>query len=260
MPAALTALDLARCDANYFEAWRLIGRLSDPGVVHEAEGVTCVATGVPIEWANIAFVTRRVRDPAATVAAIIDFFDARSIPFIARMREAVAPEMEDALVAAGIPYSDTVPGMLLANASTCRPPETTGLRIETVRDRAPMRHWQRIVSESFGLPLAAVESFFVPRYFAEAGLESYLGYIDDAPVCTSTLLVTNGIAGVHNVGTLASHRRRGLGEAMTAQAVVRGAELGCGSAFLQASEMGQPVYQRMGFETVAPYRTYHRRS
>jgi hypothetical protein len=41
--------------------------------------------------------------------------------------------------------------------------------------------------------------------------------------------------------------------------VAAGAALGCPSAFLQASEMGQPVYRRMGFETVAPYRTFYRR-
>ena len=175
MPATLSAVDLARGDANYFEAWRLIGRLSDPGIVHESGGVTCVATGVPVEWANIAFITRAVADPAAAVAAIDAFFGSLNLAFIARVREGVVPAMENALTAAGIVYSDTVPGMLLADASACRQPEVPGLQVEAVHDTRLMRHWQRIVAESFGLPLSAAEAFFGPRFFREPGLESYIG-------------------------------------------------------------------------------------
>jgi hypothetical protein len=34
--------------------------------------------------------------------------------------------------------------------------------------------------------------------------------------------------------------------------------MGCVMAALQASEMGRPVYERMGFRLVSPYRTFHR--
>jgi len=70
--------------------------------------------------------------------------------------------------------------------------------------------------------------------------------------------MSHGVAGVYNVATLAAYRRRGLGEGMTAHAAQEGARAGCRMASLQSSEMGLPVYTRMGFRTVAGYRTFVR--
>jgi predicted acetyltransferase len=72
------------------------------------------------------------------------------------------------------------------------------------------------------------------------------------------VFVDGAVAGVYNVAALPSHRRRGIGEAMTWRSVARGREAGCTVAVLEASEMGRPVYERMGFRVVAPYRTFRR--
>jgi predicted N-acetyltransferase YhbS len=60
------------------------------------------------------------------------------------------------------------------------------------------------------------------------------------------------------IAALESHRRRGSGEAMTWAAANAGARAGCTAAVLQASELGAPVYERMGFRTVTQYRAYTR--
>jgi hypothetical protein len=39
---------------------------------------------------------------------------------------------------------------------------------------------------------------------------------------------------------------------------MRGKEQGCTVAILQASEMGEPVYSRMGFRNVAPHKSFQR--
>lgn len=256
----VSSTDLARCDGNYFEAWRCIGRLSDAGEVREFEGVTLVATGLRIDWANIAFITRKLNDPMASIATIQAYFGSRGTPFIVRVREGVDTAAEAALMVADLPYSDTVPGMFLADARACRGPEVEGLEISVVRPGKRIAQWQGVVCDSFGLPREAAKAFFGSRYFEDPQIENYVGVVEGEVVATSTLLVSHGVAGVHNVGTLGSHRRRGIGEAMTAHAVARGAAQGCPSASLQASEMGRPVYERMGFKMVAPYRTFLRRT
>ena len=48
-------------------------------------------------------------------------------------------------------------------------------------------------------------------------------------------------------------RRRGYGAAATWAAIEVGAQRGCDHAVLQASEMGAPVYRRMGFVDVGRY-------
>ena len=70
-------------------------------------------------------------------------------------------------------------------------------------------------------------------------------------------MTAGGAAGIYNVTTVEAARGRGIGAAMTVAAVRHGADLGLDLATLQASTMGRPVYERLGFEFVCdllPYR------
>jgi predicted acetyltransferase len=61
------------------------------------------------------------------------------------------------------------------------------------------------------------------------------------------------VAGIYNVATPAAFRNRGLGEATTRAAVAEGQRRGCVMSTLQASEMGYPIYERMGFRTATTW-------
>ncbi len=69
-------------------------------------------------------------------------------------------------------------------------------------------------------------------------------------------IVSHGVAGIYWVGSLERARGKGLGEATTAAATNAGFELGADLASLQASPMGKPIYERMGYETLFDYRLY----
>jgi ribosomal protein S18 acetylase RimI-like enzyme len=53
------------------------------------------------------------------------------------------------------------------------------------------------------------------------------------------------------VGTLPSFRRRGLGEIVTRAVTNAAFDLGADIVVLEASPMGLPLYEKMGYETVA---------
>jgi ribosomal protein S18 acetylase RimI-like enzyme len=108
------------------------------------------------------------------------------------------------------------------------------------------------------MPMELAARLLTQRTPAVPDAEFYIGYVDGQPVASSALIATDGTAGVWSVGCVPSHRRRGLGEAMTWHAARRGAAMGCDIANLQASEMGKPIYERMGFRTVALYKTFVR--
>lgn len=59
--------------------------------------------------------------------------------------------------------------------------------------------------------------------------------------------VTAGVAGVYAITVHEAAHRRGFGTAMTWAAVAAGARAGVAAVVLQASDMGRPVYERMGF-------------
>jgi predicted acetyltransferase len=64
---------------------------------------------------------------------------------------------------------------------------------------------------------------------------------------------TGRTIGVYSIATIPSARRHGYGAAMTARVVADGARDGCDVAILQASPMGRPIYERLGFRTVVTY-------
>ena len=260
----IDAATIARADANYFDAFRALAAAAADGEVivgespgRQHDGILIINTGSPLAMFNIAFVTHPLDDPAAAIAAAVAYFDERALPFVVRIRAGVDAAAERAAEALGLPYRDTVPGLVL-NPIPAIPPPPPALDIRTALDAATLDDHLGILAEAFGMPKEIAGRLITPRTLDIAGAEFYVGYIDGAPVASSALIATDAVAGVWNVGCLPSHRRRGLGEAMTWHAVCRGVETGCDIANLQASEMGQPIYERMGFRPIAAYRTFVR--
>jgi len=246
----------AAVDANYWQSFKLLA-LACGGEVLEREGMLAVSTGLPVAMLNIAFVKRPLANAQASLEEAMHFYDEERLPFVVRIREGVDLESETVSAALGMPYSDTVPGMALYPVPA--PPDSVqGLNIEWVSNSKQLNDYQRVAAEGFGMPLELVERLMGPAFLEVEGFESYLGTMDEEPVGVSSVFVDGAVAGVYNVATLPSHRRRGIGEAMTWRSVSHGREAGCTVAVLEASAAGKPVYERMGFRVVAPYRTFRR--
>jgi ribosomal protein S18 acetylase RimI-like enzyme len=246
-----------RADANYYAVSSLLGSGHDGGEVREKDGLLLISTGLPIAAFNVAFVTRPLAHPEQSLRDAVACYDASSMPFIVRVREGLDPASERACEALGLPYSDTVPGMALTPLGAARVP-AEGLEIRTARTASEFDTFFNIVCSVFDFPIEAARVIFTDEIMRRHDVEHYIGYLDGEAVATSTLVITHRTAGVYNVATAPAARGRGIGEAMTWQCVRRGAALGCVMAALQASTMGRPIYERMGFRLVSPYRTFHR--
>jgi predicted GNAT family acetyltransferase len=87
-------------------------------------------------------------------------------------------------------------------------------------------------------------------------LTYYVGWMDNRPVAVATRFTSHRIAGIARVSTVPEYRRRGLGEALTARAVVDARAESCAAAFLLATQMGYRVYERFGFRHVIDYHVW----
>ena len=85
-------------------------------------------------------------------------------------------------------------------------------------------------------------------------LRLFGGWADHRLVSTSGLFTGAGVAGIIAVATHPDWRGRGFGRALTAAAIEAGRQAGFDTASLMASDMGQPVYRRLGFEEVGRVR------
>jgi hypothetical protein len=129
-------------------------------------------------------------------------------------------------------------------------PPVTGLTIAEVTTAGGLAEFSRTIAEAFPMPGAE---------FDPAGLGGpirfWTGSIDGRPIATAGAVVHAGIVQVEYVSCHADVRGRGIGEAITETAA------GCEPslpAVLLASDMGRPVYRRMGFTPVMRYTMWER--
>jgi ribosomal protein S18 acetylase RimI-like enzyme len=97
----------------------------------------------------------------------------------------------------------------------------------------------------YGLDIAALE-----------GLAVYIGRVGEQDVSTAVGYTLDGATGIFNVATPVEHRGRGYGAALTTRAVRDGFDAGAEFAWLQSSDIGRSVYERLGFRTVERYLLY----
>ena len=130
------------------------------------------------------------------------------------------------------------------------------LDIRRVTDAAGIDVHRRVVTTGFGSDPAVALGTACPDLLDRSGCVVYVGYADGDPVVSGLGWRTGRTIGVYSIATVPSARRRGYGAAMTARVVADGVADGCDLAALQASEMGRPIYERLGFRTVVRYVEY----
>ncbi len=241
--ATLGAL-AANCGHAYLAGARATGR---PWI--EDEDVVMSDLGLPIALsANNATLLRPLSDPdgGAGVAARTErFFTGPGGGYQAWSLWPVDLE----------PFGfsrSTSPCMVREPGGERRPPPPE-LDVVEVGDDAGMREVWALVDEVFGRGRAP-EPLWDTRVLSE-DYRVWLGLVDGRAVATATASVSDGFVGVYVVATRPEARGRGYGEAVTWAATLCRPEL---PATLQASEMGKPVYERMGYRTVADFTVWVR--
>lgn len=150
------------------------------------------------------------------------------------------------LVRHGFVHASDNPGMVapMANVRFTEAP----VAIERVRDQAMLRTWNEVPSgseERFELYASAFDAF-----------SHYIAFADGAPVGCASLFITGEIAGIYNVVTVPTYRRRGIGAALTSFALRDARDRGCTLGALQASPMSVSMYRALGFEEVCTISHY----
>ncbi len=110
--------------------------------------------------------------------------------------------------------------------------------------------WVQTVVDGYPIP-HGLASVFAPSNCAEHGgsaLKFYGVRKGSEMVAVSMLYCVDGLAGIYTVATLPEERGKGLGALVTAEPLRRAAREGYTVGVLQSSDMGFPVYRRLGFE------------
>ncbi len=158
-----------------------------------------------------------------------------------------SPAMLEVLAGAGM-QREEVPGMHVSlDGPLPAPPAGVDLAV-VGGDHRPLVD---TMTAGFGFPddlVAPMAELFAT--FPAANLVNVLASVDGEPAGCGTAYLSGDTVGLYNIATLDRFRGRGIGRAVTAALMGHGRDRDCTQAILHASEIGRPVYERLGFVEV----------
>lgn len=245
-------------EENMFELFRTMTTLPD-GELVESEKLSYHHTFILNPMFNGVWGTNLSEDEVdAAIEQTLDWFKARKVPYIfwwtgTRTQPVNLPER---LVAHGFALNfPGDPGMIATLHALPEHVNTPdGFTVKVVTNEEMLEDWRDVFCASFEAPLFAGQAWIDAAKrvgISNTPWQLYVGYLHDQPVATNILFNGAGIAGLYGVGTIAEARGKGIGAAITWQPLVDARAQGYHIGALFASEMGYPVYKRLGFQDTA---------
>jgi GNAT superfamily N-acetyltransferase len=247
---------LARLEHQNMLEWLRVSCAQVPGaIVRVGDGLGVFSTGLPAPIFN-----QVVTDDGATdgdVAAAVELLRTRGAPFCLVLRRGADARFRTLARRLSLGHDDEIlPGMALHPIPDDLRTTADGLDIRVVGDAASLRDHAIVAGRGFGIPESMALAFVGEELWLRAGATPYVGYADGAPVVSGFSVRSGPTLGVFTIATAPEARGRGFGAAMTSRLVTDGATAGCTVAALQASTMGRPIYERLGFRLVQEYDIY----
>ncbi len=207
---------------------------------------TAVVTMAPAPTLNGVWVTQE-DTPAEDVEAALDAVAATGAPHSVQLRPEALPVVGPIAHRRGMLPARTIPLMAAAAApSAIRSPELTIRRLQ--RDELDIH--VEVAAPAFGAPAEVFRGLFAPALLERDETRMYVGEVAGHAVTTAMSLTAGDGVGIFNVATPERHRGRGYAGALTGCAHADGLEAGASWAWLQSSDAGYGLYQRMGFATL----------
>ncbi|MEM8531977.1 MAG: GNAT family N-acetyltransferase [Chloroflexota bacterium] len=249
-------------DANLVEFWATYGRAPNYEAHERNDMVKCM-TGVPFPLFNGVYYAQLTQDAVAREIAELktDVHRMQMPSFWWVGPDSKPDDLSNHLKQAGFVPAGSMTNMVVdlntLDANTPLPPEFS---IRIVEDTDTLDTWAHVVAVGSELPPNANEPLRVleqavgirPKHLSRR----YIGYVNDVPVATSVLVLHAGIAGMYAVSTLEAYRQRGIGAAMTRLPLLDARAMGYQVGILQATQMGEPVYRRLGFQDIGQINLY----
>lgn len=205
-------------------------------------------------WYNRVCLRPGLTGPALeeTLSAIAEQVKAGKLPFLLGFAEEDYPPETMAPLLTALGYVPMVKqaGMYLSLVGRVSAPADAHIQVVPADDIGP---WADAIAAAFGKPPESEGLKLL------AGDESslFLRWMEGEEMLGGTLLMTKGdLAGIHEVAVFPQHRGKGIAGKLVNYALDLAAGRGCVHATLQASEMGEGVYQRLGMETVGSIATW----
>jgi GNAT superfamily N-acetyltransferase len=253
--AALAPLE----HANWIDYLATSVSLSADGLVIRDRGIVAVLGHVPMRFFNQILVEESHAAASAIRDAVARGRERRD-PFVVSLREGIDDRFAPLMAELGLVTSDdaVTSAMTLHPVRDPAPPADLepGFEICRVTDETGLEDHRRTVTAGFGADQSVADAMIGIGLLDRPECAVYVGYLNGQPLTAGLGWRTGRTIGVYNIATIPAARRHGFGEAVTAEVLADGKAVGCDVGALQASSMGRPIYERLGFRMALRYIGY----
>jgi hypothetical protein len=234
--------DFQQENARSFEA---LSRARGDRVKRIDGELTLTDASSPLPFINRAILEQPITDAERTVGQLREFYgESGEGPYLV---DSAWPTPD--LRAHGFTLMGHPP-LMLRPPNTPLPEAPAELRIVEVADATTAADLERTLIDGYPAPMLQPfehVNLFTPGALTAGGWTHFVGYVDDRAVTVGSSYAGHRLVRVDNIATLAEGRGRGYGLAITAATVgVDPAK----PATLIASDLGRPIYERLGFVAV----------
>ena len=251
------ASSTSEIDSNYRDAFAAFAKASG-GIEKRFSGCTCFRSPIDYIEFNMAFIENESEVSYETLQQVQDFYREINAEWCLTVGRDPHGLFGKATKRIEISGRTGVPEMTIKRneANFKRPPDALEVRI--VEDLDGLEEWVATGERGFGMPTGFMKLLVRPQALKIPGLSFLLGRDRERnkPIATSAAFVSEGVAGVYAVSTVPAARSRGYGEAMTAAAARLGFDGGCEVSSLQSSQMGFPIYLRIGYRHIFDFQRW----
>lgn len=229
------------------EAMALGFRAAPAREVRLTPSAALVLTGEPAGF-NFALIFGGAQ-PADQLRAFSQVAQERSLPLLVMVAEELADDLAPAARDLGLDHVGSMPFMVhRPQASGAAPPPYQIVRVDDEQDLLTSN---TLAAGAFGYPVALRNRVFGPMTLEAPGVEGFLARRDGVPVSTVWTVRGGRRVGVFDMATPPEHQRQGAGHTLITQVIAWHYDRGAKLFYLQATEAGYALYERIGFQTVA---------
>ncbi|MET7670550.1 GNAT family N-acetyltransferase [Micromonospora luteifusca] len=238
-----------RLATAYFDAIEALGRVTPKGWYAERSTARAMITDAGV--ASLNGVYDLTTDPDLGSLDELATEVARQVPhWSIIVRGEASAALVDLAARHGLRERHALPFLGCATDDIVFRPGSTQRTLVRRVGAAENERYTDAFAESFEAPEGAFGSLMGGAVLDTDGITGYLAEESGHSVGTALGMRAPSVIGVFNIGVVPSARGRGLGRMLTETVLRDGIAAGGDAAYLQASPMGRPLYESMGFVLV----------
>lgn len=242
----------------YRQAEDYFFRSLSPQCLDIGNEITAYMTGVPITTLNPVYVRQSPTEIGEALQRIRPFYDNNDLPFEVDIPEGLCADKTDHSLR-NLGYSQVETSVAMARTLKDRqiPARDNEFKIESTNTN--LKDWGAPLIGAFDIEPEIMEIYKAAHERAMAkgfAFYHYTLYYEDKPISSLTLSIHDKISRIDDVGTLPEFQGKGFATCLMNHALNLAQNRGAHHCFLEASDAGFPLYQKVGFEPLFQNRIY----